>query len=308
LDRLSEFAAGRGLSLWEACQAVEKEGFLAARQVKALQEFQALIQRCMARLPVSTVPDLISTLLDETGYVAQLEREGTPESLARIENLRELISAAQDFVLRSEDVSLPAFLDMVALLTDVDEGMKDARGKVTLMTLHMAKGLEFPVVLIAGMEEGVFPHARAYTDPEELEEERRLCYVGMTRAKRRLFLTAAVQRRLYGGESFNLPSRFLDEIAPELLQRVNVPTRPYAGPLMTPHESADAAGLRYEMEADGSSFVDFYQPGIRVRHPEWGVGRIRERIGNGDDMKVVVSFPGIGTKKLKVKHAHLTRA
>lgn len=308
LDRLSEFAGGRGLSLWEACQAVEKEGFLSARQVKALQEFQALIQRCMARLPVLTVPDLVSTLLDETGYVAQLEREGTPESLARIENLQELISAAQDFVQRSEDVSLPAFLDMVALLTDVDEGMKDARGKVTLMTLHMAKGLEFPVVLIAGMEEGVFPHARAYTDPEELEEERRLCYVGMTRAKRRLFLTAAVQRRLYGGESFNLPSRFLDEIAPELLQRMNLPTRSYASPTMTSHESADAAGLRYEMEVDGSSFVDFYQPGIRVRHPEWGVGRIRERIGNGDDMKVVVSFPGIGTKKLKVKHAHLTRA
>ncbi|MFQ5962284.1 MAG: ATP-dependent helicase [Candidatus Methylomirabilales bacterium] len=308
LDRLSEFAVGRGLSLWEGCQAIEKEGFLGARQVKALQEFQALIQRFMMRLPESSVPDLVSALLHETGYVAQLEREGTPEALSRIENLQELISAAQDFVQRSDDASLQGFLDMVALLTDVDEGMKDARGKVTLMTLHMAKGLEFPVVLIAGMEEGIFPHARAYTDPEELEEERRLCYVGMTRAKGRLFLTAAVQRRLYGGESFNLPSRFLEEITPELLQRIEAPTPSYATPYITSHASSDALGLRYDVEADQTPFVDFYQPGIRVRHPEWGVGRIRERIGNGDDMKVVVTFPGIGTKKLNVKHAHLTRA
>ncbi len=308
LDRLSEFAAGRGLSLWEGCQVIEKEGLLGARQVKALQEFQALVQQFITRLPESSVPDLVSALLHETGYVAQLEREGTPEALSRIENLQELISAAQDFVQRSDDASLPGFLDMVALLTDVDEGMKDARGKVTLMTLHMAKGLEFPVVLIAGMEEGVFPHVRAYTDPEELEEERRLCYVGMTRAKRRLFLTAAVHRRLYGGESFNLPSRFLEEITPELVQRIDAPTPAYATPYITSHETSGALGLRYHMEPDQTPFVDFYQPGIRVRHPEWGVGRIRERIGNGDDMKVVVAFPGIGMKKLNVKHAHLTRA
>jgi DNA helicase-2/ATP-dependent DNA helicase PcrA len=304
LDRLSEFAAGRGLSLWEACREIEKGGLLSVRQMNALREFQSLIERLITRLPESSVPDVVSVLLHETGYVAQLEREGTPEALSRIENLQELISAAQDFVQRSDDASLQAFLDMVALLTDVDEGMKDTRGKVTLMTLHMAKGLEFPVVLIAGMEEGVFPHGRAYTDPEELEEERRLCYVGMTRAKRRLFLTAAVRRRLYGGESFNFPSRFLEEITPELLQRIDAPTPSYA----TPRESFAESGLRYDVETEQVPFVDFYQPGIKVRHPEWGVGKIRERIGNGDDMKVVVAFPGIGAKKLKVKHAQLTRA
>jgi DNA helicase-2/ATP-dependent DNA helicase PcrA len=308
LDRLSEFAGGRGLSLWEACGAIEKEGLLSGRQIKALQDFHALIQQFITQLTESSVPDLVSSLLHETGYLAQLEREGTPEALSRIENLQELISAAQDFAQRSEDVSLHAFLDMVALLTDVDEGMKDVRGKVTLMTLHMAKGLEFPVALIAGMEEGVFPHARAYTDPEELEEERRLCYVGMTRAKRRLVLTAAVQRRLYGGESFNLPSRFLEEITPDLLQRIEVSTPSYATPALAPHDSPDASALRYDVETDQAPFVDYYQPGVRVRHPEWGVGRIRERIGNGEDMKIVVAFPGVGTKKLKVKHAQLTRA
>ncbi|MEE8152398.1 MAG: UvrD-helicase domain-containing protein [candidate division NC10 bacterium] len=308
LDRLSEVAARRGLSLWDACGSIEKEGLLSPRPLKALQKFQTLIERFVTRVSEFSVPDLVSALLHETGYVTQLEQEGTPEALARIENLQELISAAQDFVQRSEDTSLQAFLDMVALLTDVDEGMKDVRGKVTLMTLHMAKGLEFPVVIIAGMEEGVFPHGRSYTDPEELEEERRLCYVGMTRAKKRLLLTAAVQRRLYGGESFNLPSRFLEEITAHLLQRIEPRTPSYATPYSTPHDSFDPSALRYDVETDQVPFVDFYQPGIRVRHPEWGVGRIRERIGNGDDMNVVVAFPGIGTKKLKVKHAQLTRA
>ena len=304
LDRVSELAAARGLSLWEACREIEKEGFLAARQMKALLEFQALIERFIARLHETPVPDLVSVLLQETGYSAELEQEGTPEALSRIENLQELISAALDFVQRSEDTTLQAFLDMVALLTNVDEGMRDTRGRVTLMTLHMAKGLEFPVVFIEGMEEGVFPHGRAYTDPEELEEERRLCYVGVTRAKKRLFLTAAVQRRLYGGESFNLPSRFLEEITPHLLERIEAPSPSYATSL----EGYGASVLRYEVEADQTPFVDFYQPGIQVRHPEWGVGRIRERMGNGDEMKVVVTFPGIGTKKLKVKYAQLTRA
>ncbi len=303
-DRLSEFAKGKGLSLWEVGGEIEKHGLLPARQLKALQDFQTLIERFVARLPATSVPDLISALLQETGYVAELEEEGTPEAASRIENLRELVSAAQDFTERSEDTSLQAFLDMVSLLTDVDEGLRDTGGKVTLMTLHMAKGLEFPVVFIAGMEEGLFPHGRAYTDPEELEEERRLCYVGMTRAKRRLFLTLAVQRRLYGAESYNLPSRFLEEITPHLIERIEAPI-PSAGSLP---EGFDEPGVRYEVEADQTPFVDFYQPGVRVRHPEWGVGRIRERIGDGEEIKVVVTFPGIGTKKLKVKYAQLSRA
>ncbi len=308
LDRLTEFASGSGLSLWEACGEIEKHGLLPTRQLKALHDFQILIERLSMRLPDISVPDLVSTLLQETRYVAELEEEGTPDAMSRVENLRELVSAAQDFTQRSEDTSLHAFLDMVSLLTDMDQGLKDAGGKVTLMTLHMAKGLEFPVVFIAGMEEGLFPHSRAFTDPEELEEERRLCYVGMTRAKKRLFLTSAVERRLYGAENFNLPSRFLEEIKPHLLHRVEAPA------LSAVFDGSDGEAAdhfpspSYEVEEDQTPFVDFYQPGVRVRHPEWGVGRIRERIGDGEEMKVVVTFPGIGTKKIKVKYTHLTRA
>lgn len=304
IDRLTEFAAGCGLSLWEACGEIGKHGLLPPRQLKALQDFQNLIRRFSMRLPEGSVPDLVSAILHETGYLAELEEEGTPDALSRVENLRELVSAAQDFTQRSEDTTLHAFLDMISLLTDVDEGLKDGGGKVTLMTLHMAKGLEFPVVFIAGMEEGLFPHGRAYTDPEELEEERRLCYVGMTRAMKRLILTTAVQRRLYGAESFNLPSRFLEEITSHLLHRMEA--SPFSS---TSHqEDVHQESAWYEVEEDQAAFVDFYQPGVRVRHPEWGVGRIRERIGDGDEMKVVVTFPGIGSKKLKVKYAPLSRA
>lgn len=306
LDRLTEFAAGSGLSLWEACGEIERHRLLPTRQFKALQDFQTLIGRFSVRLSDTSVPDLVLALLHETAYVAALEEEGTPEALSRVENLRELVSAAQDFTRRSEDTSLHAFLDMVSLLTDIDQGLKDAGGKVTLMTLHMAKGLEFPVVFIAGMEEGLFPHSRAFTDPEELEEERRLCYVGMTRAEKRLFLTTAVQRRLYGAETFNLPSRFLEEIKPHLLHKVETPTPTLFS--VSDREDVHQASPSYEFEEDQTPFVNFYQPGVRVRHPEWGVGRIRERIGDGEEMKVVVTFPGIGTKKIKVKYAHLTRA
>ena len=177
---------------------------------------------------------------------------------------------------------------------------------VTLMTLHMAKGLEFGVVFMTGMEEGVYPHARALADEEELEEERRLCYVGITRAKHRLYCTAALERRLYGGESFNLPSRFLEEIPPELTVRADdagrMPEAPSAPVVQEP------GGLRYEAVEDSERTVDFYQPGVRVRHPEWGIGTIRDRSGDGEDTKVTVTFAGVGTKRLKVKYANLTRA
>jgi DNA helicase-2/ATP-dependent DNA helicase PcrA len=174
------------------------------------------------------------------------------------------------------------------------------------MTLHMAKGLEFGTVFLTGMEEGVFPHARALADDEELEEERRLCYVGITRAKHRLYCTAALERRLYGGGSFNLPSRFLEEIPPELTVRAD------AGGRMPGEESGpivrEPDGLRYESVEEGERSVDFYRPGVRVRHPEWGIGTIRDRTGEGEDAKVTITFPGVGSKRVKVKYANLTRA
>ncbi|MFQ5839482.1 MAG: ATP-dependent helicase [Candidatus Methylomirabilales bacterium] len=307
LERLSDFAAAQRCSLWDAIAEVESRSLIPARSLKGLKAFQALIACATAASSPKPVPDLVLILLEESGYLNYLDAEGTPEAQARIENLRELVAAAQDFTEQSEDPSLQAFLDSVALISDVDE-LQDGSGAVTLMTLHMAKGLEFPVVFLTGMEEGIFPHARALTDPEELEEERRLCYVGMTRAKRRLFLSAATHRRLYGGGNFNLPSRFIDEIPPELLEHVGPPEPPICADLDAVSRPAtqDRAGLYYEPDG-GEPFVDHYRPGTRVRHPEFGIGTIRERVGDGEEMKVVITFAGIGTKKLKVKYARLTR-
>ncbi len=298
LDKLEGLALAERISLWEACRRAGDRKILGPKAVQALTDLVALIERTRARLDVATVPELILELLETTGYLADLKNEGTVEAESRIENLQELVSAAREFVERSEDQSLQAFLDSVALIADIDE-LAEGRGAVTLMTLHSAKGLEFPVVFITGMEEGVFPHARALTDDEELEEERRLCYVGMTRAKDRLFLSAALSRRLYNNTAYNLPSRFLDEVPAHLLERVDGLLEGRGAPRQT---AAGPSG-----EAD-EPFVDHLQVGMRVRHPDWGIGTIRERIGEGEDLKVVVTFAGVGRKKLAPKLVRLERA
>jgi len=262
-----------------------------------------LIEQARVKLEVATVPELILELLDTTGYLADLKNEGTIEAESRIENLQELVSAAREFMERSEDRSLQAFLDSVALIADIDE-LAEGTGAVTLMTLHSAKGLEFPVVFVTGMEEGVFPHARSLTDDDELEEERRLCYVGMTRAKARLFLSAALSRRLYTNAAYNLPSRFLDEVPQHLVERVDG-LGGYREPRAASREPRGAAGPRYEAE---EAFVDHLQVGMRVRHPDWGIGTIKERIGDGEDLKVVVTFAGVGRKKLAARFVNLERA
>ena len=304
LDKLEGLAIAERVSIWEACKRIGERKILGPKAVKALAELVALIERIRPKLEVITVPELILELLETTGYLADLKNEGTVEAESRIENLQELVSAAREFLERSEDQTLQAFLDSVALIADIDE-LAEGSGTVTLMTLHSAKGLEFPVVFITGMEEGVFPHARALTDDGELEEERRLCYVGMTRAKDRLFLSAALSRRLYNSDAFNLPSRFLDELPAQLVEQVDGlgMGRARSAERLAPRK--DSASSSYEAD---ETFVDHLQVGMRVRHPDWGIGTVKERIGEGEDMKVVVTFAGVGRKKLAPKFVSLERA
>jgi DNA helicase-2/ATP-dependent DNA helicase PcrA len=314
VQRLEGFAVAEKISLLEACRRAAAKRLLPPKQVAALEGLCDLLDRLRARVEGATVADLAALVIGETGYADDLQAQHTLEADSRLENLRELVTAAKQFHDRSDDRSLAAFLDSVALIADIDQ-LAEGQGAVTLMTLHSAKGLEFPVVFITGMEEGVFPHARAFTDAAELEEERRLCYVGMTRAKERLFLSAAVRRQLYGNGNYNLPSRFLDEIPPELMHRIE----PALGPLRrqfrewAEEDEAPAParpgrnGGRPAGTAD-EPFVDFLAVGARVRHPDWGVGVIRERIGDGEDLKIVVSFAGVGRKKLAAKFAPLQRA
>ena len=293
-------------TIWEACQRAVREKLLTPKLRGAMDGLLRLIEEARAKSGAIPLPELIAELMTASGYAEELQTEGTPEAQSRLENLKELVTAAQEFVERHEE-GLQGFLDSVALIADIDE-YAEGRGAVTLMTLHMAKGLEFSTVFMVGMEEGIFPHAYAMADERELEEERRLCYVGMTRAKRRLYLTSARQRRLYGSKSFNLPSRFLEEIPPEVLEvRDGWASQGDDGWLPGGGAAAFGRGDPPGRPYSDETFVDRLYPGARVRHHDFGTGVIRERSGSGDDLKIVVRFNGVGEKKLLVKYAQLER-
>jgi DNA helicase II / ATP-dependent DNA helicase PcrA len=213
LARLQGYADAHGLSLWEATEFAEEAG-IAAAPLRGVQSFRTLIQSLQAGALELEVPELVQRVLDQTGYVAALEAERTIEAQGRIENLQELVGVAQEYHASTAEPGLSHFLQEISLFSDQD-AMTDAESRVTLMTLHNAKGLEFRAVFMVGMEEGIFPHSRSLEE-QQLEEERRLCYVGMTRAQEQLTLTHASGRSLYGSRSYNLPSRFLDELPDEV--------------------------------------------------------------------------------------------
>jgi DNA helicase-2/ATP-dependent DNA helicase PcrA len=297
--------------------------------------------------PASTA-ELLKFLIDRTGYIKQLEQEDTPEALARIENLHELVNAAMDSRDRGETVN--EFLDHAALVSDADD--YDEAARVTLMTLHAAKGLEFPLVFLIGLEEGLFPHSRTLLTPDDIEEERRLCYVGMTRAMHTLILSRARYRRRYGTDmpEPSVASRFLEEIPQGLLQDLGSPRRSAHAP-----SSDYSTGRHYAYEDEdqrpahdrrdqpqrsqysGPSYnsidniAEFFasrgkkfsrpkveipqpagrtgfRPGQRVRHPKYGEGTVYKREGDGEDAKITVQFPRFGLKKLVEKYAQLEKA
>jgi DNA helicase-2/ATP-dependent DNA helicase PcrA len=280
----------------------------------------------------ATLPELIRFLIDRSGYIKSLEDEATPESISRIENLKELANAAQDAQQRGE--SLSEFLDHAALVSDTDR--YNPQSRVTLMSLHSAKGLEFPLVLLAGMEEGLFPHSRTLNQPNELEEERRLCYVGMTRAMDVLILSRARYRRRYGNDmpESSIRSRFLEEIPSHLLEDITrgqrSASRYAAQERPTPQErhysyededqrprsldniaqfftSRKPAGGRPKLEIPVPTGMTGFRSGQRVRHPKYGDGVVFRREGDGDDAKITVQFAQFGVKKLVEKFAQLEK-
>jgi DNA helicase-2/ATP-dependent DNA helicase PcrA len=287
LARLEEVARRGGASLLDACAALPPD--IAAKPRGALEAFGRLLAGLAERRRERRLPDLIADVLAESGYERALRDERTEEAEGRLENLKELLAAADEFVSSQETPSLEAFLDSVALVSDIDELDATARG-VTLMTLHSAKGLEFPVVFLTGLEEGVFPHARSMGNAEELEEERRLCYVGLTRARERLFLTWALRRRLHG-YGLGGRSRFLGEIPGEHVVSAN-PSAPRG-----PAEPIDPPG------ADAEDFP--VRVGARVRHPRWGEGLLVGIERDGTEVIVTVGFAGVGRKRLSLRYARL---
>ena len=300
-----ERAAGTGESAWETMVRLVEDAALPARALGPLRRFRETIEALQAAGGESGIRRLLERTLEATGYAAALAREDTRESQDRLDNLAELLAAAAEYESREEGPTLAGFLDRAALLSETDRIRDDV--PVLLMTLHAAKGLEFESVFLPGLEEGLLPHSRSLAAPEGLEEERRLAYVGMTRAMEQLHLSWARSRQVFGQRRLSEPSRFLAEIPREGLE--------LSGGLGVP-AAARRAGSRREPEwaqsrsrplapAGPAPDADLLRPGVRVRHPLFGVGTVLRREGGGDDLKLTVSFPGVGAKKLVARYAGL---
>jgi DNA helicase-2/ATP-dependent DNA helicase PcrA len=292
LQRLRAAARDDDASLWTAAARLIETATLAARTTNALKGFIELIERLAAETDGLELARQVEHVLDRSGLMAYFKRDGSERGEARVENLEELIGAARQFQ-PDEELELPpltAFLTQAAL--EAGEGQA-ARGSdaVQLMTMHSAKGLEFPLVFICGMEDGLFPHQRSLDDPTGIEEERRLAYVGMTRAMQTLYLCHAEQRRLYGRESYAHPSRFLAELPADEVDEVR-PNIRVSRPVSSPARASEA-------DADGLGL------GQRVRHPKFGEGVVLNAEGNGKQARVEVNFADAGTKWLVVGYANL---
>jgi DNA helicase-2/ATP-dependent DNA helicase PcrA len=309
IAHLDRYSQTNKIGFAEGLRRVSEITQLNARAQAAVGEFVAIMDRLRDVAEAEGVRAAVEAVLDDTGMVAALDAEKTIEAMGRVENLRELVGVSSEFesanegaVIGDEEFDtldnmrrLEVFLESTALVADIDEWDEGA-GAVTLMTLHTAKGLEFPAVFIVGMEDGVFPHMRSLGDPNELEEERRLAYVGITRAQDKLYLTSAWTRMLFGGSNYNPPSRFLTEIPDGLLEKAGKRKR------RTASERAAATGPRTTVEAGHIG------PGDRVRHDKWGLGTVREVVGAGDRAEAEVMFDTQGKKRLLLAWAPLERA
>ncbi len=299
---VDRFAESAGIGFMEALERADEIDALTARARKAILEFAALVARLRAKAAGGPEAAL-EAVLEDTGYLDMIRAERSIEAMGREENLRELLTAAAEFEetgpasMGPEEwdgfdgiEKLQMFLESISLVTDVDT-IEDTSA-VTLMTLHNAKGLEFPVVFLTGLEDGVFPHVRALGDPRELEEERRLCYVGITRAEKRLYLTRAWTRSLWGQTNYNGPSRFMAEIPDHLLTKAKRRRRSATMEARKPVATVTDADV---------------EVGDRVTHTHWGEGVVREIVGSGDRAEAVVAFDAHGPKRLLLAWAPLEK-
>jgi len=302
LEKLATYAKDHNITLFEAAGRVSEIATLSKRVQKSISEFHHLISKYANLLSEFSAGELARTLVDEIGLLTIFKEIGTEESLGRSENVMELLSAIANFTKVRKNNSLQYFLEEVALVTDIDSWDKGSNA-VTLMTLHSAKGLEFPVVFIAGLEEGLFPLTRTFDSNEELEEERRLFYVGVTRAQDKLYLSWAAQRLRYGEMYQNLPSRFLQEIDDHLVEYKSV-RRAYQSGRTKPRVQKKRRDVMPKYE-DYSQEVPRLVMGSMVKHAAFGVGRVMAKEGSGESLKITVRFNQVGTKKLMVKYANL---
>ena len=302
VSKLQDYARENGTSLFMTLTQLHLVDTIKGKTKEKLEEFGILIFTLVAEMDDKSVLDILEAILDRTGYLAQLEESTDPQDQARAENIGELLSVAKDFQDTNPTGTVEDFLEQVALVNDVDS-FEQEESKVTLMTLHAAKGLEFPIVFLGGLEEGLFPHSRTLMNPEEIEEERRLAYVGITRAEKELYISNAITRTVFGRTSSYLPSRFIDEIPAELVdslrakrkipddikptvpRHMSVASRPVTKPI-----------IRNEVIAD-------WKVGDTAIHSKWGNGKVVNVSGEGAGMKLTIEFPTQGVRVVMAKFA-----
>jgi len=302
LGKITALAEGRGITLMEALKEANESGIIKKTGAAGLIEAFSAFEKDLGKV---SLHELTLRLLEDAGYMLALIEDGSEEALNRQENIFELKNAIEDFEEAVEGATLADFLDHVSLISDIDSYDEEA-GRVTLMTLHAAKGLEFRFVFIAGMEEGLFPHSRSMDDAEQLEEERRLCYVGMTRAKEKLYLSSARTRNIFGETRYQLPSRFIDEIDPEVLN-INTPGKKAETAFRAPTDvyyTSEDSQVEYDSEP-WEETEGQWKVGMPVMHSSFGPGVIEGKSGGGDDIKLTVRFRSGKTRKLMVKYAGL---
>ncbi|HFD1713584.1 DNA helicase PcrA [Enterococcus faecium] len=320
IEKLRSFASLHEWPLLEAAQNVDLAN-IGGKAGQQLGAFGEMIQEVTQMIPYLTVTELTKEVLDRSGYLEDLKIQNTLEAQARIENLEEFLTVTQEFDKQfeqqnEEDADAPeekltVFLNDLALVSDIDNLEEDA-SQVTLMTLHAAKGLEFPVVFLIGLEEGIFPLSRALMEESELEEERRLAYVGITRAEEALYLTNAFSRTLYGRTQYNRPSRFVEEIDQELLEIEGMRPTPKKTPVFAKKTAAysykqpETAVVSSKSATGGEK--NSWKPGDKVKHKKWGLGTVVRVSGTSKDLELDVAFPSQGVKRLLAAFAPIEKA
>ena len=302
VSKLQDYARENGTSLFMTLTQLHLVDSIKGKTKEKLEEFGILIFTLVAEMDDKSVLDILEAILDRTGYLAQLEESTDPQDQARAENIGELLSVAKDFQDTNPTGTVEDFLEQVALVNDVDS-FEQEESKVTLMTLHAAKGLEFPIVFLGGLEEGLFPHSRTLMNPEEIEEERRLAYVGITRAEKELYISNATTRTVFGRTSSYLPSRFIDEIPAELVDSLRAKRRipDDIKPTVPRHMSVASRPvtkpiIRNEVIAD-------WKVGDTAIHSKWGNGKVVNVSGEGAGMKLTIEFPTQGVRVVMAKFA-----
>ncbi|MGP4060625.1 DNA helicase PcrA [Halobacillus sp. H74] len=317
MDKMMAYAADHDISLYEAAAEVDFVG-VSAKAAKAIMSFRKMIQNWTQQQEFLSATDMVQDVIDKTGYEEMLLNEKSIEAQSRLENIEEFKSVTKNFEENAEDKTLIAFLTDLALIADIDSmnDDPDSDDTVTLMTLHSAKGLEFPVVFLIGMEENVFPHSRALMEEEEMEEERRLAYVGITRAEKELFISHAKMRTLYGRTNMNPISRFINEIPEDLVEgkeeKEDLPffnKKPERTPFGAKPQAAPKkrAAKKPENSSTGGEKIG-WQPGDKAKHKKWGEGTVVKVQGEGDGMELDIAFPApTGIKRLLARFAPITK-